>query len=140
MEELNECLRAKREIDKINDRLEELRLISFAPKIQRLTGMPAGGGNVESATERYIIKAEQWEEKKKRLEEYQEEQWQTFLQKAKKAGVAKSATTLLYMRFVVGMPWKKCTECMRKKYDKWNINKTFSTYRKVQRKLNNISI
>lgn len=140
MEELNECLKAKREIDKINERLEELRLISYAPKIQRLTGMPTGGGGTESNTERYIVRAERWEQQKEQLKEYQAEQWQAVMSKAEKAVVAKKETTLLYMRFVKGYSWAKCTERMNEKYGKWNINKTFSTYRKVRRKIESVSI
>ena len=128
MKELQECLELKREIERLNERIVEIRAVVFSPKNQVITGMPRGG-NGENVIEKYLIKLERLEERKKALYKDLSDTWQAA--EGKMPNLAEQERYLLYIRFARGLPWKKCAVEMDKRYGNWNINKVFRTYRKT---------
>lgn len=134
MKELNECLNTKRQIDEINEKICKLKAIILSPKNQVITGMPRGG-NSENAVEKYMIKVEELEDKKRRLAKYQMEQWHYIQTRAENAHISYENIRLLFLRFCMGYSWKRCTRQMQEEYGNWNINKVFAIYRKIRKTL-----
>lgn len=130
MKELQECLEAKRYIDKIDERITELKTVIYSPKNQVITGMPRGGNN-ENAIEKYLIKLEKLKSRKADLLKYQSEQWGIVKEKA--GNISEQEQYLLYIRCVEGYSWQKCVSIMQKKYKNWNINKAFRVYGKINK-------
>ena len=128
MRELTECLNTKRKIDKVDDEITELKAKIHSPKNQVITGMPRGGTN-ENAIERYLIKLEKKEQYKTALLKYQSEQWKNAMQKI--PNIEEQVKHLLYIRFMQGLPWKKCANKMNEQYGNWNIGKVFRIYGKI---------
>lgn len=137
MRELNNCLNLTRRIQEIHSDLYELRVAAQSPKSQVLTGMPHGGGG-DNAIERYLIKCEKLEAKKRKLEQQRSEQWNIVLKKAKEANIPEQYLFLLELRFIEGSAWKRCAIVMNKKYGKWNINKVFRVYGKIKYNLQKV--
>lgn len=128
MEELVKCLEIKKEINKLDGRIEELRSRILSPKNQIITGMPRGGGG-DNAIESYLLKLEEREQEKERLLNNQQEQWDIALSKFRYISI--ESIELMYFRFIEGMPWKKCVIEVNKKYKGMTINKAFRIYGKI---------
>lgn len=128
MKELQECLEVKREIERLNERIVEIKAVVFSPKNQIITGMPHGGSG-ENAIEKYLIKLERLEERKKALYKELSDTWKAAEEKM--PNLEEQERYLLYIRFTRGLPWKKCAVEMNKLYGNWNINRVFRTYRKT---------
>ena len=54
-ERLRGCVTLRREAEQLKERLDEIEAIMHAPRNQRLTGMPSGGGDGGSAAEAMVI-------------------------------------------------------------------------------------
>ena len=128
MKELQECLELKREIERLNEIIVEIKAVVFSPKNQIITGMPRGG-NGENAIEKYLIKLEHLEERKKALYKDLSDTWQ--VAEVKMPNLSEQERYVLYIRFARGLPWKRCAVEMNKLYGNWNINRVFRTYRKT---------
>ena len=133
MREFDYCLQIKREIYDIDEEIYELRLKISAPKNQVITGMPRGGNN-ENAMDRYVMELERLEKKKANLIKQQQKYFNSALQRIPDA--TEQEICLLRNRFIQNLPWKKCVSAMNEKkvYGKWNINRVFYTYRKINKK------
>lgn len=130
MRELQECLNTKRHIDKIDEKITELKVAVYSPKNQIITGMPRSGNN-ENAIEKYLIKLERLKKKKAELLKQQSELWESI--KEKTGDISEQEQYLLYIRCVEGYPWQKCCKIMQSKYGKWNVNKCFRIYGKINK-------
>lgn len=132
MRELNRCLHFVRRIEEIDERICEIRAAILSPKNQRITGMPRGG-NTDNAIERYIIQVEKLEGEKENLSQQLTGQWLDLGYTVFKELTAEEKH-LLTLRFLKGLPWKKCAKQMNEKYGNWNINKVFRVYGKINEK------
>lgn len=130
MKELDECLKAKREIDDINEKIDTLRAAILSPKNQVITGMPRGGNN-DNAIERYLLKVEKLEKRRTTLINYQLERWELIEDK----NLPEQEQRLLFLRFMLGYSWKKCCARLHEEYGGWNIDKIFRVYRSICKKL-----
>lgn len=128
MKELQKCLEIASEIEKIDEKIKELKLLIASPKNQVITGMPRGG-NTEHAIEKYLLQVEKEEQKKDKLLKYQAKQWQIALEKL--PNISEQEKRMLHNRFIKGMAWKKCAKDLNDTYGNWNINKVFRIYRKL---------
>ena len=130
MKELESCLRLRRKINDIDEKIKTLRAAILSPKNQVITGMPRGGNN-DNAIERYLVKCEKLQRRKDILLSHQKSIWLDIEDKAKAANIPEQDIYLLYLRFVKGKKWNKCAVKMNKKYGNWNINKVFRIYRRT---------
>ncbi len=132
MKELDECLELKREINRINDKIKEIEAITKAPKNQIITGMPRSN-NVDNVMDRYLIKIEGLEEKRKALQNLLDDKWDSIFPILAKCNLNAETIELLRLRFYKGLPWKICVSRLQKKHpkDRWNNNKAFRLYGKA---------
>lgn len=130
MNELKECLELKRQINRIDEKINELKSAICSPKNQVITGMPRGGNN-DNAIDKYLIKLERLKKRRANLQKQQSELWETIKRKA--GEITEQEQYLLYIRCVEGFPWNKCCMLMQKKYKKWNLNKCFRIYGKINK-------
>lgn len=131
MIELDECLRAKRKIAEIEEKIEALKAVILAPKNQVITGMPRGGNSLDNSIDRYMVRLEVLESQKKRMVDYHLKNWVAFVEKAEQAGISDQEKHLMFLRFGYGYPWSKCLDVMQSLYGDWNINKVFRVYRRI---------
>lgn len=131
MKELDECLNIKRKIDEIENKINTLRMAVLSPRNQVITGMPKSVNNTESAMDRFLVKIEKLEQQKESLLNQQKEHWNVVISRAREARISGQEVKLLYIRFVKGYAWKKCSLALQQEYGNWNINKVFRTYRKI---------
>lgn len=131
MRELQSCLTLKRKIEDVNGKINALRAVIYSPKNQFITGMPKASGGMDNAIDKYLVKLERLEKRKKDLKGKQINLWKYVRQEATKAELSEQEIKLLYHRFVKGLPWKKVCRALNDAYGNWNINKVFRTYRNV---------
>ena len=122
---LNECLILRRDIESINERIEELNLRIKSPKNQIITDMPKGN-NQQNAIEEYLIKKEKLEKMRFDYNRKISGKWQSVYYKCVNNDISKEAIEILRYRFYYGYTWRVCGEMM-----KWNKNKCFRVYRSV---------
>ena len=127
---LKECLKTKRQLDKIDEQITELRSAIYSPKSQIITGMPRSGSN-ENAIERYIIRLEKLQKRKKELLIKQKKQWKLAMKKI--GEISLEEKHLLSLRCVEGKPWKECASTMNDIYGKWGISRCFRVYGKFNK-------
>lgn len=127
MQELEQCLKIRRDINDIENKLAVLRAAIESPKNQIMTGMPRGGVQ-ENPLDKYLIKAEQLEKQKCELITQQKHLWTTARKKLK--NISSEELYIMRLRFVDGLTWKKCVAVMNCKYGNWNINRAFRVLRK----------
>lgn len=130
MELLERLLELRREINKVNEMLEELRYSIISPKNQNITGMPRGSENSDTAIERYLLKAERLRAKKERLQNAQRDLWRAVYADLNAIGAKMGTIELMQQRFYHGHAWKVCAKNMNDKHpkDNWNTNKCFRAY------------
>lgn len=132
MIELESCLELRRKINDIDDKISILRAAILSPKNQVITGMPRSG-NTENLIDRYLIRSEMLQIEKEQALNQLSETWNVV--QSKTGALTTQEKELLFFRFVEGNAWKKCAYLMNKKYGGWNINKVFSTYRRILKTL-----
>lgn len=138
MQELKECLKIRRKIDEIDDKLLTLKEKSLSPKNQIITGMPRGGGFDGSNMDNYLIKVEQIKAEKDVLQKRLDTLWDKTTEKLFRNDIDTTYILMLKIRFYFGYSWRKCAARMaiENPKDKWNENKCFRVYRSVLYKMN----
>ena len=129
MKELNDCLKLRREINEVKERIEELKMASYSAKNQIITGMPRGNGTTDTGIERYIVLSEELKDKLTSLMIKENEIWSKIWNYTYNI-LTDEEMALLSNRFHLGYSWKKCGEGFG-----WNENKVFRTYRNALRKI-----
>lgn len=130
-EQLEECLKLRMAIGKINTELYKINAAAFSPKNQAITGMPRSQGSNGNDFDRYISKKQRLLSQKKQLQSEQNDLWREIEKKLKNNSIGNRDIYILYLRFFKGLLWKECTNAIKKKIPKWNDNATFRRYRKV---------
>ncbi len=134
MNDLDLCYELRKEIKELDGRIVELELAVRAPKAQPMNDMPHATTR-QNIIEGYIIRKEKLFSKKYKLEAELDAAWNRAKAQLTAAGVGHDGIDLTRLRMYHGLSWKRCTEIMKKKYGKWNENKTFRIYREIVTKL-----
>lgn len=129
MKELDYILKLRRDIESVNERLDELRAMT-QPKGQVISDMPRGGGEQRNTIEDYIVKSEELTAKRDRLEHEIDEKWDDMYLICKAANLTAEQMTLLRYRFYSGNAWKKCLKWMEQEFphQNWSESKMFRLY------------
>lgn len=130
MRELDEILRLRRSIANLEERIEELRVMT-QPKAQVISDMPRGGGEARNSIEDYIVKSEELTEKRDGLLHDIDEKWDVMYAICREANISVEQITMLRYRFYSGNSWKNCLNCMIGEFpaQKWNEQRLFRLYR-----------
>lgn len=138
MKLLDVCLELKRELNDIEEEIEEVRLLAKHPKAQRITGMPRGGG-IGNQAESYILKLEKLEDDKTLKKNKLRDTWVEAKTILKSHDARTEYIYLMWLRFYCGYQWKICNDIMKDKYpsQNWNINKCFRVYRSIVKMCDN---
>ena len=132
MKEFDECLEIRRYIDEVNEKIETITAAATAPKSQAISDMPRGSGSNENAIDKYIEKKEELRCTYDNLCRSLDRKWNVALEIMYNCHISGEDIMLMYHRFYLGYPWKKCAAEMRAKRGKqWDINRVFRRYRKV---------
>lgn len=135
MKELDQILRLRREIDKLKERIEDLKAMT-QPKAQTISDMPRGGER-KNSIEEYVVKSEELHSKLGKLEKRIENKWRDVLVTLNHCEITDAQCMMLKLRFYCGYPWKKVVKRMQELYPDttWNENKVFSLYRRILYKI-----
>ena len=135
MKELDTVLHLRREIDKLQDRLQELKIMT-QPKAQTISDMPRGGER-KNTIEEYVMKSEELNSKLGKLEKRMDRKWRDVLSMLSHCEITDAQCVMLRLRFYCGYPWKKVVKEMKRLYTEttWNENKVFSMYRRILYKI-----
>ena len=133
MIEFDECLRLRRDIIRIEERIFEMSCRAMSPKNQIITDMPKGGGEAINSIEQYIIKTERLENQKRFALDLLVSKWREIERMCNNCNIKKDVIIMLQYRFFFGLTWEKCANQMNKDFPnrKWNENKCFREYRHV---------
>ena len=136
MRELDECLRLKRRIEELDEKILEIRERALSPKNQIISDMPKGGGG-GNPIEEYLIKSEKLEKERSRCKRALEEQWRSITETFKTLGISNTYELLMKYRFYYGLTWRNCTKLIQKDDPDtvWDENRVFRVYSHVSMKL-----
>lgn len=138
MKTLDRCLQLRRRINEIDEKIETLKFNIDSPRSSVISDMPKGGGTRGNPLEEYVIKLEELENKRKRINAVLVELFKELRSTMAKAGIDDQACEMMKYRFYHGLQWKACAAVMNKKHPKnnWNVNKCFRVYRAILYKMN----
>lgn len=141
MRELDEILRLRRDIVSIDVRLFELKQMT-QPRAQVISDMPRGGGERKNTIEEYIVKSEELQGKRIKLQKRIEKKWRGVVRMCKEAEITEAQQAMLELRFYYGLPWKQCMVRMQTLYPDgtWNEQKLFRMYRKILYKIDRVRV
>lgn len=136
MRELDVCLNIRKQINDVDEKIEELKAVATSPSGQVISDMPRSG-RIGNAIEDYIIKLEKLETRKYRLEQLLKEKWSNAYKILHNSNVPLKNIKLLYCRYAKGLSWKECVKRMRELYpnELWNENKVFRLNRQALSKV-----
>ena len=138
MRALDRCLSLRRRLNEIDEKIELLQFNIDSPRSSVISDMPKGGGPRGNPLEEYVIKLEELENKRKRINAVLVELFKEVCSTMAKAGIDDQAREMMKYRFYHGQQWKACAVIMNKKYPQsnWNVNKCFRVYRAILCKIN----
>ena len=140
MKELDECLAKRRKIKDIEEDITELKLKVYSPKGQVITGMPRSGNGGASQADRYLMKLEKLEAKKKTKVDDLNVCWDNTVEILSGVQINAETIEMLRFRFYWGYKWEKCAAMMKEQFPQsvWNVNKCFRKYSAVLHKIDKI--
>lgn len=121
----------------IRERVETLQYKVRDAKAQHYSDMPRGTMHTTNPLEDYVVRQEELMHEMGAIETELKMQWNALKQHLKVCGVQQEGITLMYYRCYHGKKWKECTALMQFEYEKWNDNKSFSTYRGIAQAVQN---
>ncbi len=133
---LDKCLKLRRKLNDVDEKILELRGVSYAPKIKVLSFVPTQGGSIVNKLDMYLIRLEELQRKRKYLETEINKQWQYTEDKLREIGATVEQVKLIKCRFYHGLPWKICSYEMQVSYPEkaWNEAKAYRVYREILNK------
>lgn len=137
MELLDRCLYLRSQINKIDEKLARIRSEVRYPKSQTLSDVPRGASSGESAIERYIVKEEEYTEKRNSLVMELDSSWEEVVDALAECDITRpDEVALMKLRYYRGFKWKRCIQIMEERA-RWNENKVYRIHRKIVQLLQN---
>lgn len=126
MKKLDTCLELYIKGKSIDEKIEEINALLYSPKVQDLSGMPKGSGGTESVVDKLVDKKEKLTDKRYEIEKQKFHCQQEIETMMKECNLTENEILLIKYRFFYGFSWKRVGKEL-----KWNENKVFRVYRKI---------